>query len=142
MQRRNATLLLVGLAIPMMMGDARHHSGAETQPGAAARQITPEFSMPVGSAGQILSLDPVTGKPRTTPAPAQAEDLRAILGDAVSTSSEGLVQEKSPVEGGGIIMNLQGRFQNAVAATVDANGNLTAPCISGSPADAHAGEVK
>jgi len=142
MQRRNATLLLVGLAVAMFMGDSRQHSGAEAQSVVAATQTTSEFSMPAGSAGQVLSLDSVTGKPRA--AQATSGNLAGMLGDAVSTSSEGLVEAKNPVAAGGYKMDLQGRFQNAVTATVDANGNLTAPCVSGPRNDAPAGpgEVK
>ena len=143
MQRRNAALLLMGLAVPMIMGDSRHHSGVEAQSGATLSRAAAHYAMPAGSAGQILSLDPATGKIRT--APAQIAGLREVLGDAISTSSEGLVEEKSPVAGGGILLHLQGRFQNAETAVLDADGKLIVPCVSGSPQDAQssaAGEVE
>jgi hypothetical protein len=53
-----------------------------------------------------------------------------VLGDAVSQSSEGLVQEKIQAPGGGYMVNLQGRFQNAMTMNVDGNGNtISAPCV-------------
>jgi hypothetical protein len=40
-----------------------------------------------------------------------------------------LVVEKSRVPGGGIMMNLQGRFQNAMTVSVDAKGNTSSLCV-------------
>jgi hypothetical protein len=95
--------------------------------------------MPAFAAGQILNLDP-SGKFSSAQ---HASDVQLILGDAVSTSSEGLVQEKSRVAGGGIMVNLQGRFQNAMTMNVDAKGTVSAPCVPAANVPATpAGEVK
>jgi len=51
------------------------------------------------------------------------------VGSVFSTSSEGLVVEKSRVAGGGIMVNLQGRFQNAMTMSVDSNGHTTSACV-------------
>jgi hypothetical protein len=56
---------------------------------------------------------------------------------ALSTSAEGLVAEPSPVPGGGMMIDLQGRFQNAATATVDDSGQATVDCT---PADSAGGE--
>jgi hypothetical protein len=45
--------------------------------------------------------------------------------NAFSTSHQGLVEVPSPVSGGGVIVNLQGRFQQPLSATIDDAGRLT-----------------
>ena len=115
MKPRYPVLFVVLLALPVVAGGDRLQSA----PGAPARRL--DARMPAFAAGQILNLDP-SGKI----SPAQhAADVQLLLGDAASTSSEGLVIEKSTVPGGGIMVNLQGRFQNAMVMTIDANGNAT-----------------
>lgn len=130
MNRRHTVLLAAILAMPVAAGGDRIQPTSHASIGANA---------PAFAAGQVLVLDSSgkisAGAPR-------AADLRAVLGDAISTSGEGLVEEKSPVQGGGVMVNLQGRFQNAMTIEKDANGNITAPCVSGTPADSEAGEVE
>jgi hypothetical protein len=126
--RRTLMLLPAAAALLLLSGDQwpRHADAASPDP-----TLTPR------AASQVVQVDPSTGKITMIAAPTP-EDLRATLGEAVSTSGEGLVQEKSPVAGGGVMINLQGRFRNASVATVDAQGHLKAECGSGSPADAAA----
>jgi len=84
----------------------------------------------VNSAGYIVHFDPATGKvaaPSATSTPiAFDEEWR----NALSTSSEGLQVVPSPVKGGGIMVDLQGRFRNARVAVTDENGKVTVPCVS------------
>ena len=117
MKRGHIVLLLAILALPVVAGGDR-----PTDPG------TPTQNSPAFSAGQVLTLD-ASGK--ITNATPQVSMLRAELGEALSTSSEGLVEEKIPGSGGGYMVNLQGRFQNAMTITVDENGAVSAPCITG-----------
>ena len=42
--------------------------------------------------------------------------------DAISTSSEGLVEVPSPVPGGGTMVNLKGRFRKSLTVTQDGDG--------------------
>ncbi len=116
MKFKHPALLFTLLVLPVVAGGDRLHKG----PAAPDPAIMPAFA-----AGQILNLDP-SGK--FTPAQ-HASDVQLLLGDAASQSSEGLVEEKSPVKGGGYMVNLQGRFQNAMSMTIDENGNTTAPCL-------------
>jgi hypothetical protein len=116
MKFRHPALFVALLALPVVAG------GDRVQEGTAAPDPS---AMPAFAAGQILNLDP-SGK--FTPAQ-HASDVQLLLGDAASQSQEGLVEEKSPVEGGGIMVNLQGRFQNAMTMSVDANGQVSAPCV-------------
>jgi len=121
MKPRHTVLLAAILALPVAAG------------GDQIQSATKPAQSPAFSQGQVLILD-ATGKIR--PGTPQMTELRAGLGEALSTSSEGLVEEKSPVQGGGVMVDLQGRFQNALTIEKDANGNvIAAPCISGTPAE-------
>lgn len=120
MKRRNLILLAASAALLCTAGD---HQPRRADAGVVA------------AAGQILNIDPATGKIVDTP----TQSIRALqdaMAAELSTSGDGLVVEKSPVKGGGVMINLQGRFQNASTAVIDANGTLQAPCITGSSADA------
>ena len=52
----------------------------------------------------------------------------------VDTSTEGLEIEQDP-QGRGFYMNLQGRFQSAIVATIDDQGNLKTDCVPTVPAE-------
>lgn len=54
-------------------------------------------------------------------APALEPEIREALGNILNTSSEGLVEE---TRNGITSVNLQGRFQTAPVATIDADGNV------------------
>jgi hypothetical protein len=51
------------------------------------------------------------------------------LESALNASSEGLVEVPSPVAGGGVMVDLKGRFQNTFVATVDGAGQVDATCV-------------
>lgn len=85
---------------------------------------------PQQTAGYMIHIDPATGNvvdaaPGTAPLV-----LDAGLQNALSASSEGLEEVPSPVAGGGTMVDLQGRFQNTMIATVDENGEVKAPCLT------------
>lgn len=120
MKVRHLALLSALLALPIVAGGDR----IQSTPVASANAHY-DTSVPAFAAGQILILDS-SGKFDSA---AQASDIQTVLGGAVSTSSEGLVVEKSRVPGGGEMVNLQGRFQNAMTMTIDADGNASAPCV-------------
>ena len=73
----------------------------------------------------VVHIDPKTGAILKEPA-AGTVLLRMTpqLQNAISTSHEGLVEVPSSVPGGGIKVDLQGRFQSALIGTIDANGQL------------------
>jgi len=128
MKRGHTVLLLSILAMPVAAGGDRSATPAH------------ETSAPAFAAGQVLTLDS-SGK--ITNATPQMTDLRAGLGEALSTSSEGLVEEKSTAQGGGVMVNLQGRFQNAMTIGVSEDGTVSAPCVTGTPEEVKAaGEEK
>ncbi len=78
-------------------------------------------AVPATNVGMRVAIDPSTG--RFTEDPAYFVDP---VTNPLNWSDEGLVQEKSPVSG--IMINLQGRYQNTFVASVDESGNVTAEC--------------
>jgi len=129
MKPRHPVLLIALLALPVVFGGDKPQSAP----------VAPSTALPALAAGQILNLDP-SGKINYAQ---QASDIQTVLGDAVSTSSEGLVQEKTRVAGGGTMVNLQGRFQSAMTMNVDANGTVSAPCVPAAEVPANTtGKVK
>jgi len=123
MKRQSIIILLAGAALMLPARDDR-----PVQASAAANAPTLH-----AAAGQMLYVDPATGQIVDTPTASDPKDLQAALASALNTSDEGLVIERSKVPGGGMMVNLQGRFQNTQTATVDANGTLNAPCVSAAP---------
>ena len=73
-----------------------------------------------------VHIDPATGEIVQPPAPQAAPIAQRHTRIAVSTSQTGLRERKSPVAGGGNIVDLQGRFQSTVSAKLD---NTGAPCL-------------
>ena len=82
-----------------------------------------------GSSGLRVYIDPLTGEFGVPP------QLEAPYAHAYSTSQEGLVETPSPVPGGGVMVDLQGRFLSPLTATVGADGKIKmrhAPCVEAS----------
>jgi hypothetical protein len=78
-----------------------------------------------GGAGMKVYTDPQTGAIIPEPAPGSENlVLPPQLQESFSTSSEGLVQVPSPEPGGGVKLDLQGRFQSPLIATFGADGKL------------------
>ncbi len=96
-----------------------------------ATLTTKEESPSQGQAAQKAHIDPETGQfikgPKTTPAAERAADNAAF-----NTSDEGLVETSSPVEGGGTMVDLQGRFRSPLTAKVGEDGKAI---ISHEPID-------
>ncbi len=82
-----------------------------------------------GQSGYRVYIDPATGRFLDHPVGGGALQLTPELQNAVSTSSAGL--QPVPAPGGGFMVDLQGRFQNVMAASVTTAGELKAPCLSG-----------
>ena len=98
---------------------------------------------PVSSpAGYMVHIDPVTGQLADPGPGTRPVVFDARLQNALSTSPEGLEEVASPVEGGGTMVDLQGRFQSTMVSTVDENGVLRAPCFSGLPDSSTSGRDK
>jgi len=132
-QLRVSTLALsASLVVGMPLGITAElpHPGAEDtrRPASAATanehaEKTP--GTPEGAAAMRIYRDPQTGEVGAPPAGAPSAEELESLGDAFSTSSQGLVETPSPVQGGGVKVDLQGRFRSPLVATQGADGKCS-----------------
>ncbi len=91
--------------------------GGSADPAAGATSET--------SAGMRVYVDPSTGA--LTPEPSTQELGQRSASSAVSTSMQGLVEEPAP--GGGVMIDLQGRFQSEMRATITPENELRTECV-------------
>ena len=92
---------------------------AEEGPSSASR----EPAGPAPASGLMIYVDPHTGALLREPAPGAVPlPLSPKLQNALSTSHQGLVEVPSTVPGGGVRIDLQGRFQHPYIATIDSSG--------------------
>ena len=93
---------------------------------------TPVFSEDVepaaaadGVGGMTIHVDPKTGAILKESAPGSVPlQLSPQLRNALSTSHRGLVETLSAKPGGGVKIDLQGRFQSPLVVTIDADGEM------------------
>ena len=74
-------------------------------------------------AGQWIKVDPQTGARVAPSAPIAA----MAPNPAFSTSHQGLVEQAAP--GGGVMVDLNGRFRSAATATVGTHGETGVDCV-------------
>jgi hypothetical protein len=103
-------------------------TGAEATQAASSATLVPEHDGQAagaveGAADMRIYRNPVTGELGGPPAEAP-DQVSLPPDDALSTSSEGLVETPSPVPGGGSMVDLQGRFRSPLTATQDAEGKV------------------
>jgi hypothetical protein len=95
-------------------------SATERPPGKA--QLQPLETAP----GMKVYVDPQTGAfLKEPPQGAAPPELSPVERNAFSTSHQGLVEEQNPAPGGGVRLNLQGRFQSPLTVTVGPDGKVT-----------------
>ena len=93
---------------------------------------------PSRSAGLVLNIDPVTGAIVEEPVSGATKlSIPASLAERWSTSDQGLIEQPNPSGGKGVYVSLQGRFENGMVGTIDANGALQTPCAQGLNIDAN-----
>ena len=116
--------------------------GALAQPGAPPPLFVPTTvagdlgaaADPEGTSGMTIYIDPETGAFLKEPAPGHEPlQLTPQLQNALSTSDSGLVEVPSPVPGGGVMIDLQGRFQSPLVGTIDANGKVKMQHLNETP---------
>jgi hypothetical protein len=116
-------------AQPAFAGEGRPASSgqAQTTAGANAPQQPAEqpAAVPESDAGMTVYIDPKTGAVLTEPAPDRTPlRLTPQERNALSTSHQGLVQVPSSVPGGGVKLDLQGRFQSPMIGTIGPDGKV------------------
>ncbi len=74
---------------------------------------------------QRAYIDPETGEFVSLPEQETPVSSESIQPPAFSTSDETMEEASSPVPGGGVMIDLKGRFKSPVSATVEENGKTT-----------------
>src|SRR5262245_37517852 len=88
---------------------------------------------PVTSSAQLVFIDPQTGQ--LEPPPADSTVQLTSLKKALSNSGDGLVETHVAGAAGGMMVDLRGRFRQALRATREDDGSVTADCIPAEPSD-------
>jgi hypothetical protein len=102
---------VVGLAEPGTEAATTSTASAPSDQAAPAR------------AGQWIKVDPQTGARVAPSGPAAS----LALVPAFSTSHQGLVEQAAP--GGGVTVDLKGRFRSAATATLGTDGKPVVDCV-------------
>jgi hypothetical protein len=84
----------------------------------------PRTQPSVPAAGLRAYRDPTSGV--LLPKPPAAAQHAFVPDAAVSSSAAGLVEQPAP--GGGVMVDLQGRFHSHMSATVAADGSVSTSC--------------
>lgn len=85
---------------------------------------------PVINAGRKAFVDPITGELVASPAKGPVIPLPPQAENAQSTSGDGLRETPGTTRGGGVKINLQGRFRSSAVAAVGPDGKLTTRCVA------------
>jgi hypothetical protein len=134
-------VLLNALVVATCLIGTKGQAISQELPDASAlRETAPETLSNVPVAGGLrVHIDPQTGRLTTKPGAGIPMQLSPAEVNAMSTSHHGLVEALSPRARGGVFINLQGRFQSSLVATVDETGKVT---IRRLDADALSAETK
>jgi hypothetical protein len=124
-----ATAYLVVVTQPAFPGDGQPAHSEQTELGSAASALQQHdqkpAAVPGSTSGLIIHIDPQTGAILKGPAPGAVPlQLSPAVQSALSTSHQGLAEVPSPFHGGGVKVDLQGRFRSPSFAMIDSNGNL------------------
>jgi len=117
-------MAVVSLAAPALAGD---EPAAAAQQEQIAAQAT-ATAAPVAAAGLVAYIDPSTGGLTMTPTEEQRAAMRSALAALVNDSDQGLVEVTLP--DGTVMMDLQGRFQEALVVLVAPDGTPRHECVS------------
>jgi hypothetical protein len=112
-------------------------AGGGEDDGVTARVTLPEQTgvspVPAGAPGLRVYRDPETGQLGPPPPGMRVPALSAKELRMLNRSDRGLQERHLP--GGGVAVNLQGRYRNMVVTTIDASGSPTVNCAQ-TPAQA------
>jgi len=110
-------LLLAGIGIGRVYAESSSDAGSQAATGATTA---------TGQAAGRVFIDPETGELGGPPAGVEPPGLSVAIQKKLSRSDQGL--EAQRLTDGTLLMNLQGRFQNMSAATLDAQGEAHLNC--------------
>jgi hypothetical protein len=128
-------LLLVGLTLtdfalstPKTTSSASAGNAISSSASNSIQQQSSSLQSSVAAQNSVVYRDPATGKIIQTPRSAYPRKLAEQMKDALSASTDGLIEVQSPVSG--TFVNLNGRFMNLMAASESAAGLLDIGCQS------------
>ncbi len=126
MNRSTATVWALSVGLCLSLAGSAAPFAAQAQTGLEqARPDTPPSSDADTRSKMRVYKDPKTGK--LGPPPPGAETLPRP-DSALGTESQDLVEVPSPVSGGGVEVDLKGRFRSATTATKEGGGQLKLQC--------------
>lgn len=79
-------------------------------------------ALPIAYGTQKANVDPETGELVSPPEHDVPVDPAPIEASALSKSAEKMEEKSSPVPGGGMMIDLKGRFRSTISATIESNG--------------------
>ncbi len=118
-------------ALALGIGEYGGPAGVDSSQGEPRQAERPQ-------ARNVLHVDPATGEFLARPVDGVALALPEELTENARTSAEGLQVVDSPVQDGGIMVRLEGRFQSLMSAESDAEGLRTACAALGQHGHSHA----
>jgi hypothetical protein len=103
-------------------------------PGAGVSQAPTDKPAATPERGMTVYIDPQTGAVRQTPAPGTVPlQLTPQEQRAFSSSHQDLTEVPNPQPGGGVKLDLQGRFQSPVIGTIGPDGKLRMQHLGDTP---------
>ncbi|CAM2009717.1 SPOR domain-containing protein [Acanthopleuribacter pedis] len=125
---RRFVCLLV-LITPLLFAGDPAPKPAKTKPAekVASQKKADQPKAQTGGGGYVVQIDGggLVRNPDLTP------DVQEALAEMINTSSEGLVQES--LADGTVVVDLEGRFQSAMVATINKDGKAVGHCFSKDP---------
>jgi len=130
--KRNVSICLFLTLVALAVVVAATQETAET-PSTPEAPAAVEIKSVAGTAASVVAKDPATGELRSATADEIADLLSEDMRSSLSRSSVDLVEVESPSPGGGVMVDLKGRFHSVQWAVRDAEGRLHTECLSGDP---------
>lgn len=123
-------LCLTVLIFPLLFAGDPAPAPAKTKAADSTHKAdTKQAEKPKAQAGggYVVQIGPggVVRSPEITP------DVQEALAEMINTSSEGLVQQS--LSDGTVVVDLEGRFQSAMVATINPDGKAVGHCFSKDP---------
>ena len=123
----NRKLLVLSILMAFVLLGLAYEAQGPTTTASTQAAVAPSNEL-----GLVLNIDPTTGAIIEHAAPGAGKlSIPADLASRWSTSDEDLIEGPLPSGLPGKYVHLQGRFENGMVGTIDANGNMNAPCAQG-----------
>jgi hypothetical protein len=132
-------VLIIALNVQPVLFAQDTQAEPEEVAGAAPDESIPadiekeSVSPPEGSSGMKVYIDPETGEFLDSPHEKLPSEMPEAAKEAISTSDEGLEERKVDKPGGGVMIDLKGRFRQHQTATQDDDGNISIRCTPEAP---------